>query len=113
MVPVYSAVKSFNFTLSQAMTQAYASDNIDVMTVTPAACKSQMNSGRYIWSISAERHGKAVIDQLGWQAVTRGSVIHALQPRINAIWPIGAIITHINGQRRAAWAAEQKALTEK
>ena len=62
MMPVYSAVKSFNFTLSQAMTYAYKSDNIDVMTVTPAGCKSQMNSGRYIWSISAERHGKAVIN---------------------------------------------------
>ena len=44
------------------MAYAYQSENIDVMTVTPAGCKSQMNSGRYIWSISAERHGKAVIN---------------------------------------------------
>ena len=40
MVPIYSAVKSFNYNLGMAMLDAYGSQNIDVMTVNPSATKS-------------------------------------------------------------------------
>ena len=67
MIPVYSAVKSYNYSLSMAMLDAYGkTDKIDVMTVNPDATKSQMNSGRYLWAISAERHAAATINHLGW-----------------------------------------------
>jgi len=39
MVPVYSATKAYNFTLSRAMAAAYSS-KIDVLTVTPANTKT-------------------------------------------------------------------------
>ena len=68
-----------------------------------------MNSGRYLWAISAERHAEATMNQLGWQSNTRGSVVHALQPRLTQIWPIGYITNTINANRKAQWVAEEKA----
>ena len=32
----------------------------------PMGVKSQMNSGRYMGTISAEEHAKSIIDKLGW-----------------------------------------------
>ena len=65
MVAIYSATKSYNWTLSMCMADAYKS-KLDVLTVVPGSTKTLMNSGRYCFSISAERHAKATIDQLGW-----------------------------------------------
>ena len=65
------------------------SDKIDILTVTPASVKTQMNSGRYLSSITADTHAAATINQLGWQKVTYGSVVHSLEPRLKAFWPIG------------------------
>ena len=76
-LPMYCATKNFNFSLSKCIADAYR-DKIDVLCVTPHSVKSQMNSGRYLYSLSAERHGKAVIDKLGWTEVTRGPLLHAL-----------------------------------
>ena len=39
MVPVYSATKAYNFTLSRAMEAAYR-EKIDVLTVTPSNTRS-------------------------------------------------------------------------
>lgn len=39
--------------------------------------------------------------------MTRGALLHALQPRIKAIWPIGTIVDKINGERRAQWQREE------
>ena len=77
MVPVYSATKSYNFAFSESMRDSY-SEKMDILTVTPAMTKTQMNSGRYCFSVTAESHAIATINQLGWQTVTRGSVVHAL-----------------------------------
>ena len=65
MLPVYSASKSYNYVLSQAMGQAYG-EKIDVLTVTPNSVKSQMNSGRYLFTVEAATHANATINQLGW-----------------------------------------------
>ena len=108
MLPVYSGTKAYNWTLSEAMRDAY-SDKIDILTVTPNSTQSQMNSGRYCFSITADAHAVATIDQLGWQKVTYGSVVHALAPRLKAFWPIGYFTDKINAKRRAAWQAEEAA----
>lgn len=71
-----------------------------------------MNSGRYLYSVSAEAHGKAAIDKLGWTELTRGPLLHALQPRINSIWPIGKMCDYINAQRRQQWIEEEKVKKE-
>ena len=76
-LPVYCATKSYNYVLSECMRDAY-SEKLDVLTVTPAQTKTQMNSGRYLFSIEANRHARAAVNQLGWAAVTYGSVVHAL-----------------------------------
>lgn len=61
MVPVYCATKSYNWTLSESMRDAY-SDKMDFLTVTPSNTATQMNSGRYMFSVSAEAHAIATID---------------------------------------------------
>lgn len=68
-----------------------------------------MNSGRYCFSVTADAHAKAVINQLSWQKVTYGSVVHALQPRLKTIWPVGYIVNMVNASRRAEWQAEEAA----
>mmetsp|Transcript_26821 Transcript_26821/g.35868 ORF Transcript_26821/g.35868 Transcript_26821/m.35868 type:complete len:112 (+) Transcript_26821:543-878(+) len=65
MVPVYSATKAYNFALSSAMQDQFR-DKLDILTVTPANTKTQMNSGRYCFSVTAESHARATINQLGW-----------------------------------------------
>ena len=62
---MYCATKSYNYVFSKNLALNYPK-KIDVLTVTPAGTKTQMYSGRYSFSVSAEDHGKAVIDQLGW-----------------------------------------------
>jgi len=91
MDSVYCATKSYNLVLSESIRDAY-SDKIDILTVTPSSTKTQMNSGRYLFSISAETHAISAINQLGWQTVTYGSAVHALQPILRAFWPIGFIV---------------------
>ena len=60
-VSVYCATKAFNRILSIGMGLEY-SHAIDVMTVCPRNVKSNMNSGRYAFTVTAEAHAKAVID---------------------------------------------------
>lgn len=62
---MYCATKSYNFMFSRNLEASY-SGKIDFLTVTPGGTKTNMYSGRYSFSVLAEDHGKAVIDQLGW-----------------------------------------------
>ena len=60
-VPVYSATKAYNLAMGLSLADGYK-DKIDVMTVTPHGVKTQIWPGHQAWTISAETHGKAVID---------------------------------------------------
>ena len=108
MVPVYSATKAYNFALSTAMQDQFG-DKLDVLTVTPASVKTLMNSGRYCFSVTAETHARATIDQLGWVDRTRGAALHALQPRLKSIYPVGWLVDKVNGRRRAQLRKEEDA----
>ena len=61
---MYCSTKRYNFALSKCMLDAYA-DKLDVLTVTPASVKTQMNPGTGAFTVQADVHGKAVIDHLG------------------------------------------------
>lgn len=111
-VPVYCATKSYNWMLSECMREAYKT-KLDVLTVTPNQTKTQMNSGRYLFAINADRHAKATVNQLGWASLTYGSVVHAAQPQIKAIFPIGFFVDRINASRRAQWLKEEAEKKEK
>ena len=76
IIPMYCATKRYNFALSACMQEAY-SGKLDVMTVTPASVATGMNPGTSPYTINAQQHAKAVIDQLGWQKRTWGSWWHA------------------------------------
>ena len=60
-IPVYSATKAYNYALSLSLQDAYK-DKIDVLTVTPHGVKTQIWPGHQAFTISAQTHGKAVID---------------------------------------------------
>jgi short-subunit dehydrogenase len=96
MLNLYSATKSFNSTFS-SFSQF---ENIDQCTVVPSSTKSQMNPGTYLFSITAEAHAKAVVDQLGWTSYTRGHWLHAIQPYIEAMPLIGPWMITENSRRR-------------
>ena len=62
--PMYASTKSYNLALSACMQDAYAS-KLDVLTVTPASVQSGMNPGTGDFTVQANEHAKAVVDQLG------------------------------------------------
>ena len=105
-LPVYCATKAYNWHLSESMREAY-NDQIDVLTVTPNSVKTQMNSGRYCFTVTAESHARQTINQLGWAKVTYGAATHAAQPYIKSIFPIGYIVDKVNAMRRAQWQREE------
>ena len=104
IMPIYSATKSYNFSLSLAMHEAYK-NQIDVMAVTPGAVITQLNPGIGVMLISAERHARETINHLGWQTVTYGSFAHAIQPRLKSIAPIGYMMDELARRRMAQFAA--------
>ena len=60
---LYCATKLFNRSLSYCLTDAFK-DQIDVLCVTPAACRTPMTKGGKNCPnlVEAEDHAKAVID---------------------------------------------------
>ena len=73
---MYCATKRYNLALSKCMQDAY-SDRIDVLTVTPASVKTQMNPGTGPFTVQPTEHARAVFDHLGWFGETKGSKWHA------------------------------------
>lgn len=61
IMPVYSAAKSYNHSLSLSLHDAYK-EKIDVMSVLPKACMTNIWGVKTFWTITAEAHAKAVID---------------------------------------------------
>lgn len=72
-VAEYGATKAFNDIFSRSLEAEYKNSkdiDLDVLTVYPASVKSQMNSGRYTFTVTAEQHARSVIDSLGCDSVT-------------------------------------------
>lgn len=103
---VYAATKTFNLILSEGMALEYAK-SVDVLTVLPSSTKSNMNSGRYLFSVFAEQHAKAVIDQVGWDSKTFGHWEHGLHFNLSQHWLSHYIIESINNKRRLAFLRER------
>ena len=83
---MYCATKRYNYALSACMQDAYSS-KLDVMTVTPASVITNMNPGNSDYTIKADEHAKAIVDQLGWQQLTWGHYKHALQYWVDVTGP--------------------------
>jgi 17beta-estradiol 17-dehydrogenase / very-long-chain 3-oxoacyl-CoA reductase len=102
---MYAATKSFNYNFGLNLAASYPKQ-IDVLTVTPGSVATQMNSGKWSFSVTAPEHGKAVIDQLGWTKLTYGSWNHAIRPYIRHT----PILNFFSMQKDAkVFAAMQKA----
>ena len=108
MLPIYAATKGFNLLLSQSVEAAHK-DKIDVLTVTPNSTRSNMNSGRYLFSVDAKPHAQQALNQLGWTNNTYGHWVHGLRPYIAMIPVAGYVVDSINASRTKKWLAEEAA----
>ena len=61
MVVPYGATKAYNRIFSQVM-RLEIKEKVDVLTVVTASVKSNMNPGRWVFTVTSEQHAKAVID---------------------------------------------------
>ena len=121
MLAEYSATKAFNKLLSKSIHLEYKKNmlgedgvDLDVLTVYPHSTKSQMNSGRYTFTVTSEQHAKAVIDRLGWESETSGHWIHGFKNHFVIRHCIPNWINDkINASRRLAFAKEQNEKTKK
>lgn len=110
---IYGATKAFDRLFSLGMEVEYKELGVDVLTVLPMSTKTQMNSGRYLGTVTANQHGKAVIDTLGWrQSETFGHWYHGLWYNLTRFWPTAFFINRINGKRRMDFLREEKAKKE-
>jgi len=103
---VYAASKTFDLMLSQGMALEYQ-NSVDVLTVLPSSTKSSMNSGRYLFSIPASHHAKAVIDQVGWDQQSFGHWQHGLHYGLSQGWLTNGVIEAVNNKRRLAFLRER------
>jgi len=75
---IYGASKAYGHIMSSSMSEMYA-DKLDVMTVIPRQCSTDMNTADFMFTVSPKTHAKAVIDQLGHESVTYGPLTHCLE----------------------------------
>jgi len=75
---LYGATKSYNHILSSGLEEWYG-DKIDVMTVVPRQTRTKMNPADYMFTATTEEHAKAVVDKIGWDSRTYGTLTHHLE----------------------------------
>lgn len=75
---IYGASKAYGHIMSSSMQEMYG-DKLDVMTVIPRQCSTDMNTAGFMFTASPESHATAVIDQLGHESVTYGPFMHCLE----------------------------------
>ena len=83
-------------------------DKIDSMAVITASTKSNMNSGRYLFTIKADQQAKSTLDKLGWDSMTSGHFIHGIRHYLIRLKIEGSIINYIDHRRQMAFLEEQK-----
>lgn len=105
-VAVYAATKSYVYQLGVSVSEEHK-DKIDTTVVNTAHVKSNMNSGRYLFTITPEEHAKHALDKLGHDVTTIGHYKHALGTFLSNQYGTGALISYINSQRRKQFLAER------
>ncbi|CAI2374829.1 unnamed protein product [Moneuplotes crassus] len=103
---VYSASKAYIHQFSTSLAEEYKS-KIDVIVSNTGYVKSNMNSGRYMFTITPDQHARGVLDKLGYDTETCGHYIHAIHQYYLERPIEGAIITYINNQRRKKFLQER------
>ena len=103
---VYSASKNYVHQFALSLDKEYK-DKIDVHVSITASVKTNMNSGRYLFTILPDQHAKAVLDKLGIYTVSHGHYMHALGNYFQSKYIEGSIISYINRQRQNAFIEER------
>jgi len=86
---LYGATKSYNHILSSGLEECYG-DKIDIMTVIPRQTKTKMNPADYMFTATTQEHAKAVVDKIGWDSRTYGTLTHHLEYNMRFVYvPFG------------------------
>ena len=104
--PVYGPAKGYNMIFGKCLHDTYK-DRIDVLTITPNTIKTNMNSGRYVFSIESDTFANSALDRLGYDYYTRGNWKHALEPYALNTPVFGWVIRYINNNRFEAFKKER------
>lgn len=103
---VYSASKSYVHQFAESINGEH-SDKIDVTVSSTSSVKTNMNSGRYLFTITPEQHASHVLSKLGHDLRTHGHTKHALGHFLKQTYGSSSIISYINAQRRKQFLAER------
>lgn len=101
-IPVYGATKGYNMIFGKCLHDTYKA-RIDVLTITPNTIKTNMNSGRYVFSIESDTFANSALDRLGYDYYTRGNWKHALEPYALNTPGLGWVVRYINNNRFLAF----------
>ena len=74
---IYSGTKAFILQFSNSLALEHE-DKIDVLVSKTSSVRSNMNSGRYLFTISADQHAIAVLAKLGHDKETHGKNLISL-----------------------------------
>ncbi|CAI2373598.1 unnamed protein product [Moneuplotes crassus] len=108
---VYSASKSYIRQFSNSIHEEYK-DKIDILICNTSSVKSQMNSGRYVGTITPEQHAQGVLDKLGHDRETSGHYIHGIY-HYYSVRPIeGWVLKYINFKRHQDFMKEREIATK-
>jgi len=102
---IYGATKAYTHILSSSLREMYA-DKVDVMTVIPRQCETEMNPAGYLFTLQPATHAKAVVDQLGYESKTYGPLTHCLEYQMRYRYTLGLdlfdkFVQRVNASRNA------------
>jgi short-subunit dehydrogenase len=107
----YAATKAYNDVFARSLQVEYSQSqevDLDVLTVYPGNVKSQMNSGRYTFTTSAENHARSVVNSIGWETTTQGDLLHGVYNFLNQYRAFTMLDNWVNKRRFQAFLLENQ-----
>ncbi|CAI2374877.1 unnamed protein product [Moneuplotes crassus] len=104
---VYSASKAYMTQFSTSLSEEYK-HKIDILVTNSGSIKTNMNDGRFLFTITPAQHANAVLNKLGHDTWTCGHAIHAVHQYLLEKPIEGAIIKYINNKRFESYFTAQQ-----
>ena len=103
---VYCGTKAYNRLFSESLALENQ-DKIDVLTVTAGSVKTNMNSGRYSFTVMPDSMARCSLNQLSWTNLTDGHPLHDFG-RFLYPTPVGSVFSWIDKKRRESFLRERQ-----
>ena len=108
---VYCGSKGYNKLFSESLALEHP-DKIDVLTVLTGRVKTNMNSGRYTFTVMPDSFARHALNKLSWVGTTEGHPVHEcaqyLYPRM-----LGRVFHRIDKKRREDFFREKREQEQK